>query len=342
MPVCLITGKITKVVPQARKKGYPGLPVEIKIMILAEEIKEHSLHYFKVQKCEDEDRCWRIELRHLPQRQDASSYRRWNELALVDRDSSETVSLALGPAVSALKLWTNRKLRSRRRLRVRLRSQTDLVVLDFERGTEAPGYTWDGHTPMLHNRPMRILTIRENFEPIQLLGLPYMQRFEDCSHIRNPFCCRPFMHGPLHANLKLCPMKVAHFLDCFPNLDAVYFIIKPTGEEGQAARHYRSKVRPHEFQYKAIRGLFTLEQAQAQAQFLERDEQLDVFHNIKKPLVEMPPSVIREKGWDMPLAYDALAAAELSREALLLGADLHYHSERKLRENVKFKILLDC
>lgn len=117
---------------------------------------------------------------------------------------------------------------------------TDLTILDFERGVNAPALHWFEHS----TGRLQIDNVRNNCRQLKRVAVHYKKTHKNAT-CRGPFQC--YCSGPLGSDLnchwyKACPVEQACFLDCFPELKEFYYVVEVTKtKELTWKRKYRGK-----------------------------------------------------------------------------------------------------
>lgn len=101
---------------------------------------------------------------------------------------------------------------------------TDLTILEFERGVNAPALHWFEHS----TGRLLIDTVRSRMKQLKRVAVQY-KKSHKYAYSRGPFQCYCPSGSELDCSwYKACPVEQACFLDCFPDLKEFYYVVEVT------------------------------------------------------------------------------------------------------------------
>lgn len=252
MPLCQLPqhkdGKVTKSKPKTAHKverpeeapllplelslPFTHFPAEIQQMIWGEVIKGPSCHHFRIHKGVDAD-CdrWIIHILEKATQYDTSAYRQWKTLFQV-RDRAFLAAFSHYTSRSQIQPIAVRMPANKRHVytaSAAIDIPKDLVILDFERGIQHPGFTWFEHMSPYPRSPMDFTCIQKRLVHFRKVAIHYKHHFKNACK-NGPFSCYcPSIGTGIFncSHYKACPRELACFLDCFTNLEAFYFVVEP-------------------------------------------------------------------------------------------------------------------
>lgn len=228
---------------------FSRFPAEIQHMIWIEAIQKPACHTFKFVKRPDRratGQGWDMELHVHQDNLDTSAYRQWKTM-LFNRQykipydiewrvnmKAQTASSKLANAsfqtgfrramidFQALEVYAS--YGGGRVEKAAIDTATDLTILEFERGVNAPALHWFEHSTGL----LRIKDLRDHVRHLKRVAVHYKKSHKD-STSRGPFQCYCPSGADLDCGLyKACPVEQACFLDSFPNLEEFYYVVEVT------------------------------------------------------------------------------------------------------------------
>lgn len=236
--------------PQPRI-DFSKFPAEIQHMIWIEAIQKPACHTFKFVKRTARDiraplGVWEMELHVHQENLDTSAYRQWKTMLFkpqykISRHSEPKIKVHARSATSKLAnasfqagfrramidfqvLDVYASYRGGRVEKAAIDAATDLTILEFERGVNAPALHWFEHS----TKRLLIGKLRDQLRHLKRVAVHY-KRSHSNSTSRGPFQC----YCPSGADLdcgsyKACPVEQACFLDSFPNLKEFYYVVEVT------------------------------------------------------------------------------------------------------------------
>lgn len=247
-----VENRVHKPVPKPKPRiEFSRFPAEIQHMIWIEAIQKPACHTFKFLKrtFSSMDQTWDMFLSTHQSNLDNSAYRQWKSI-LYNGKYEEKVSLYFDPwkvnvsASDAFSKLANASFQTGFRramidfqpLRIlnpgpggfrnaaAIDAATDLTILEFERGVNAPALHWFEHS----TGRLRINILRDHVKHLKRVAVHYKRSHKN-SESRGPFQCYCPSGAPLDCGLyKACPMEQACFLDCFPDLKEFYYVVEVT------------------------------------------------------------------------------------------------------------------
>lgn len=124
---------------------------------------------------------------------------------------------------------------------------TDLVIIEFDRGTLSPALHWFEHS----TGRMAVDDIRRDTRHLKRVAVHYKKSHKRTIG-RDPFQCYcPAGTGMGCIDYKACPVEQACFLDCFANLEEFYYVVEVTKKKEVAWKtEYKDYVRRHGYKLK--------------------------------------------------------------------------------------------
>lgn len=247
-----VENRVHKPVPKPQPRiEFSKFPAEIQHMIWIEAIQKPACHTFKFVKrtISSMDGTWDMVLSTQQSNLDNSAYRRWKSI-LYNGRYTKVVCHNFDPwminasASSAFTKLANasfqagfqRAMIDFQPVRIltpgaggfreaaAIDSATDLTILEFERGVNAPALHWFEHS----TGRLQIDTVRDHVKHLKRVAVHYKKSHKH-SGSRGPFQCYCPSGAPLDCvEYKACPMEQACFLDCFPDLKEFYYVVEVT------------------------------------------------------------------------------------------------------------------
>lgn len=225
-------------------------PAEIQQKVWVEAMQKPACHTFKVLQSKDDDGSgrWTVHLRSLPERSDPSAYRRWKSLLhckakdnTLHKDKIELKNIGFQTGFRLAMVNFQRillKTLQGYQLAAAIDVETDLVILEFERGKTAPQFTWFEHS----TTHMGLNIVRHRMRHFKRVAIHYKAGHASADK-HGPFQCYCPPPIPLNCHkYKICCSELACFLDCFENLEEFYFVVEIKGKKNRKwAAAYKSK-----------------------------------------------------------------------------------------------------
>lgn len=201
------------------------LPTELQHMIWSEVLKRPSCHHFKLRKGDDgsNPNHWVIHLSEKRPMYDPSTYRHWKELHKLKNVSFGTAFRRCTTQIQPITLRSSKPPLYRATAAIDV--PTDLIILDFDRGSTSTPFTWFEHATLGPFGTMNIRTVRSRLQHFRKVAIHWNDKQAPAAH-GGPFQCY-CAPGPAAfcSQLKACPLELACFLDCFQNLEEFYLVV---------------------------------------------------------------------------------------------------------------------
>lgn len=212
--------------PPSQLTRFQSLPLEIQMAIFKEALRKPSVQFLMVEKQISQQRNWDVKITPVPKRSDPSGYRYLEGL--------KTVCDAAKAAVR----WATIESKSIqfRHLPNTVDTATDLFVMEFRRYRDQPWEVMrlrDCFWNPLHEviRPfLHRGNVRRKFHGMCRAGVTYKYSHTSSSylHATVPFKCllgHTANNGSCLTSYKICPVELAGFIDCLPDLETFYIIM---------------------------------------------------------------------------------------------------------------------
>lgn len=201
------------------------LPTELQHMIWFYVLKGPSCHHFKVVKREGnaDPNEWVVFISEKRSRDDASAYRRWKELHKIRSLSFETAFRRYTAQIQRIPLLSTAP--PKYKATAAIDAPNDLVIFDFGRGSTSPLFAWFEHFGYGPQGAMKINIIRSRLQHFRKVAIRWSDKHADAAN-GGPFMCycAPGAEAAFCSEMKACPLELACFLDCFPNLEEFYIV----------------------------------------------------------------------------------------------------------------------
>jgi len=208
-----------EVIPQSIP--FQTFPLEIQMAIFKEAIQKPSVHFLFVER-RVRGQIWEVKITPVPKGSDTSGYRYLQELSTVCASAHAAVK------------WATIESRSIKfsLLPNKVDAATDLFVMRFQRHRNvSPRYAylqdcfWNSMHEIIPPRLNRTAA-REKFRNMRKVGVTWRYHHTgSCAREGTvPFKCLRVGHDT-HKQFKICPVELAGFFDCFPELETFYIIV---------------------------------------------------------------------------------------------------------------------
>lgn len=224
---------------ESKPTCFQDLPVEIQTAIFQEALQKPSVHWLAVVK-QNYTQTWGVKISPLPKKNDPSGYRYLNGLKRVCKSAYAAVRLATLESFSIrFSMLPNTA-----------DAMTDLFVLEFRRSTRVGTGNNIDYIDSCYWHPMNtvvnprcdVLSMRQRFRDMRKVAITYKPTHSH-SHPGPgvPFRCL-WIHPQTQTCLptfRVCPVELAGFIDCLPDLETLYIIVVVSGRNffHQAAVH---------------------------------------------------------------------------------------------------------
>lgn len=188
-------------------------PYEIKTMIFTEALSKPHVHFMLAslveleERREDGRRLWSTKFNALPTKKDASGFRLTNEISEVSELAAKAMEVA---TIEKVRMPFTRQTR----VVGTLDASTDVVCVEFGKLRDWRNVRFAREHQFLPQVFQRDKTIAQ-LRGIHRVGITYDGR-------PSVFRC---LHGR-HLSCQLCPDELLGWLDCFPDLESVYIIVR--------------------------------------------------------------------------------------------------------------------
>jgi len=218
---------------------FRRLPVELQTIIFTEALRKPQLHHVKLKKRPSENhREWTVGMYAAggPQTDD-SGHRLSTRIAEVNDVAAKAVQLATGRGSKHVLPLT----RSRDGEDANMDASTDLVFFQLANDHNWPVNPWHASSQIFHVRLDRTDVISV-FSGIRKVALTYNPTVISCSNAQYDYAFKCRGHsdnfdGGNHGHWTMCPQELVGFLDCFPHLEAVYLVYKPSSRKKEWTSH---------------------------------------------------------------------------------------------------------
>lgn len=247
-----VVNRAQKPTPEPKPRiDFLKFPAEIQHMIWAEAIQKRACHTFRFVFQESHWQPynnWSMELQPLQWHHDNSVYLKWKRLLWTwhwrnygkagelrggvlhsheDDYWLANASFQTGFRRAMIDFQVLTVLVERRGIRrdaAAIDAASDLTILEFDRGVNAPALHWFEHC----TGRMYIDRLRKQMSPLERVAVHYKRSHKN-SKSRGPFQCYCPSGSDLDCGLyKVCPMEQACFLDCFKKLKEFYYVVEVT------------------------------------------------------------------------------------------------------------------
>lgn len=202
---------------------FQTFPLEIQMAIFKEALQKPAVHFLFVERQRRiPSQTWEVKISPVPKGSDTSGYRYLQELSTVCASAHAAVNWATIESSSIkFSLLPNR-----------VDAATDLFVMRFQRHrgvsqrfAHLQDCFWN---PMHEIIPPRLnrTAARDKFRDMRKVGVTWRYHHTGSSGRQGivPFKCLRVGHGT-HNLFKICPVELAGFFDCFPDLETFYIVV---------------------------------------------------------------------------------------------------------------------